>query len=144
MSREGTLHPIRLMSQEIYREPTADLSPEVNDLMLLAHEAVHDWRAVDAERLFDKVLRLRPDNISAVQPGRGMGMQGRADEALEIVRRIHRDQPNYVFTGRTWRTFASPTATWRKPKSCWFRSPNADGCMRASTPRGAARISISR
>jgi Flp pilus assembly protein TadD len=74
------------------------LPPEVNDLMLSAHEAIREGRGADAERLLDEGLRSRPDEVS-VQYNRAVaiGLQGREDEALEIVRRIHRDQPDYVF-----------------------------------------------
>jgi tetratricopeptide (TPR) repeat protein len=86
------------MSQEIYCEPTVDLPQAVNDLMLSALEAINDDRGAEAERLLDECLRLRPDDVS-MQYNRAVaiGLQGREDQALEIVRRIHRDQPDYVF-----------------------------------------------
>jgi tetratricopeptide (TPR) repeat protein len=96
--RDGALHPVRLMSQEIYCEPTADVPPEVNDLMLSAHDAINDGRGAEAEQLLDEGLRLRPDDVS-MQFNRAVaiGLQNRQDEALAIVRRIHRDRPDYVF-----------------------------------------------
>lgn len=96
--RGGTLQPIGLMSQEIYFEPTVDLPPEVNDLMLSGHEAIYDGRGAEAEQLFDEGLRSRPDDVS-LQFNRAVAieLQGRRDEALAIVRQIHRDRPDYVF-----------------------------------------------
>ncbi|MBX9787774.1 MAG: tetratricopeptide repeat protein [Pirellulales bacterium] len=96
--REGKPGPMLLMSQEIFREPTVSLPPEINDLMVSAYETLRQGRAAEAERLFDKILRLRPDDVS-VQYNRAvaLGLQGRKQEALEIIRRVHRDQPDYVF-----------------------------------------------
>jgi tetratricopeptide (TPR) repeat protein len=96
--REGTLHPVGLISQEIHCEPTADLPPKLNELMLSANEAIQKGRGAEAERLLDELLRLRPDLVS-VQYNRALsvGLQGRENEALEIIRQIHRDQPDYVF-----------------------------------------------
>lgn len=98
MWREGALHPVGLVSQDIYREPTTDLPPEVNDLLASALEAMRDDQGAVAERLLDQILRLRPDDVT-VQYNRAVAitLQGREEEALEIVRRIHRDQPDYVF-----------------------------------------------
>ncbi len=96
--RDGTLHPIALNSQEIYCEPAIDLPQEVNELMVSAHDAIGDGRGAEAERLLDEGLRLRPDDVS-MQYNRAVaiGLQGREDEALEIIRRIHCDQPDYLF-----------------------------------------------
>jgi tetratricopeptide (TPR) repeat protein len=98
MWRNGALHPVGLMSQELYCEPTGDVPPEVNDLMLSAWDAIHDGRGAAAEQLLDDGLRLRPDDVS-MQFNRAVaiGLQGRRDEALAIVRQIHRDCPDYVF-----------------------------------------------
>lgn len=96
--REGALHPVALMSQEIYCEPTVELPPNVNDVMVSAHTAILDGRGAEAERLLDDLLRLRPDDVS-VQFNRAVAiaLQGREVEALEIIRRLHCDQPDYVF-----------------------------------------------
>jgi hypothetical protein len=66
--------------------------------MLSAGEAIHDGRGAEAEQLLDDGLRLRPDDVS-MQFNRAVaiGLQGRRDEALAIVRRIHGDRPDYVF-----------------------------------------------
>lgn len=95
---EGTLGAVRLISQEIYREPITDLPPEVNELMIAAHEAIRQGQGGDAERMLDQVLRLRPDDLSAqFNRAVALALQGREDESLEIIRRMHRDQPDYVF-----------------------------------------------
>ncbi len=96
--RDGAVHPVRLMSQEIYCEPSGDVPPNVNDLMLSAHEAIHDGRGAEAEQLLDEGLRLCPENVS-MQFNRAVaiGLQDRHDEALAIVRGIHRQLPDYVF-----------------------------------------------
>lgn len=98
MWRGGTLQPVGLKAQEIYCEPTGDVPPEVNELMLAAQEAIYDDCGAEAEQLLDECLRLRPDDVS-VQFNRAVaiGLQGRRDEALAIVRRIHHDRPDYVF-----------------------------------------------
>jgi thioredoxin-like negative regulator of GroEL len=86
------------VSQEISSEPTTNLPPEINGLMFSANQAIHDGRAVEAERLLDDALRLRPDDVSAkYNRAMAIGLQGRDDEALQIVRRIHREHPDYVF-----------------------------------------------
>ena len=95
---EGTLSAIRLTSQEIYREPITVLPPEINELMIAAHEAINQGWGGNAERLLDQVLRLRPDDLSAqFNRAVALALQGREDESLEIIRRMHRDQPDYVF-----------------------------------------------
>jgi tetratricopeptide (TPR) repeat protein len=98
MWREGELQLVQLMSQEIFGEPTVELPPEVHELMIAAHEAIHDGRGAEAERLLREGLRSRPDDAS-MQYNRAVaiGLQGREAEALEIVRRIHRQHPDYVF-----------------------------------------------
>jgi len=95
---EGTLHAVTLAAQEIYCEPNGELPPDVNDRMLLANEAIREGRGAEAERLLDETLRLRPGDVSAqFNRALAIGLQGREKEALEIVRRIHRDQPDYLF-----------------------------------------------
>ncbi len=95
---EGKLTAVRLTPQEIYREPITDLPPEVNKLMIAAHEAIRQGQGGDAERMLDQVLRLRPDDLSAqFNRAVALALQGREDESLEIIRRMHREQPDYVF-----------------------------------------------
>ncbi len=94
----GILNPVGLIMQEIYDEPTVDLPPEINDLLLSASDALLDGRGAEAQRLFEEVQRLRPDDLS-IQFNRAVAIQtqGRKGEALEIIRRLHRDHPDYVF-----------------------------------------------
>lgn len=96
--REGKLAPVELVTQEITREPMGKMAPEIRETFAEAHQAILDGRGAVAERLLDKCLQLQPDDVP-VQFNRAVAirMQGRDDEALEIVQRIHRDRPDYVF-----------------------------------------------
>jgi len=96
--REGSLRPISLISQEIHFESTTQVLPEINYLMNSARAALNDGRSADAERLLDKALNLRPDDLTA-QYNRAMALalQGYEDRAIEIVRQIHRAHPDYLF-----------------------------------------------
>lgn len=96
--RDGELTHLALMVQEITSEALAEIPPEIHDLLLAAHDALHEGRGADAERLLDEALRLRPECISAqFNRASSIALQGRGDEAMEIVRRLHREQPEYVF-----------------------------------------------
>ena len=96
--RDGKLNPVLLMAQEISCEPTSEVPPEINELMLSAHNALGEGRGVDAEQMLDEVLLQRPDDITA-QYNRAvaLGLQDRNDEALKIIRQIHRANPEYTF-----------------------------------------------
>lgn len=96
--REGALQKIKLTSQEITYEPLIELPEELNELALLANEALREGRGADAERLFDEALRLRPDSVpTRYNLALSIAVQGRDDEAMEMVRRIHREHPDYLF-----------------------------------------------
>lgn len=96
--REGSLNPVALLCQEITGEPTTNLPPAINDLMVSAYEAIREGRGVEAERLLDEVLRLQPDHVPAkFNRALARTLQGREEEALAIVREIHRDHPDYLF-----------------------------------------------
>jgi Flp pilus assembly protein TadD len=96
--REGVLTPVALTCQEISCEPTVELPSEIEELVRSANEALNDGQAADAERRLDECLRLRPGDAS-MQYNRAVaiGLQGREEEALEMVRAIHREHPEYVF-----------------------------------------------
>ena len=98
MWREGVLAPVDLTCQEIHRDPTGDLPPEIEELATRAHEALNDDRPVEAERLLDEGLRLRPGDASMLyNRAVAIALQGREEESLEIVRAIHREHPDYLF-----------------------------------------------
>lgn len=96
--KEGKLNPLELITQEILREPTGRLPPEINELFSKGYEAINDGRDAEAERLFDECLRICPDQPT-VKFNRAMAIraQGREAESTEIVRAIHRDHPDYLF-----------------------------------------------
>jgi tetratricopeptide (TPR) repeat protein len=98
MWRDGVLAPVELSCQEISCEPTVELPPEIEELARLANETLHDGHAAEAERLLDEGLRLRPGDVS-MQYNRAVaiGLQGREEESLDIIRVIHREHPEYVF-----------------------------------------------
>jgi tetratricopeptide (TPR) repeat protein len=70
----------------------------MEELARMAHEALNDDRPREAERLLDEAQRSRPDDAS-MQYNRAVAieMQGRSEEAIEIVRAIYRNHPEYVF-----------------------------------------------
>lgn len=95
----GEQQEIFLMGFEIYDEPhDYNHSPETVDLIQHAIELLNDGNPDEAEEIMLQVLELEPDapdvlnNLGAIY-----GAQKRHKEAEEIIRRIHREHPDYFF-----------------------------------------------
>ncbi len=130
MWREGSLHPIGLMLQEIYFEPIVEVPQEVNELMLSAHEAINDGRGAEAAsgcstRACDRVQTTYRCSITG--PWRSLCKAAKTRPARSFARYIATGQ-TMCSPGRAWRTVASRTVTWRRRQRCWLPSPNNSGC----------------
>ena len=93
---------------DITWEPMNLLSPATTELLATATHALRKNQPEEAERLLLQALELAPDtpevlNNLAVAYER----QGRKDEALALIRRIHEDYPDYFFGNITMANVAT-------------------------------------
>lgn len=94
----GETEEIQIKSYEIHHEPSAPVSQEAEQLALQAWEALQDNRNQEAEQLLRKIIELDPTN-----PGHQFNLQTtlrkqkRTDEADAMVKKIHREFPDYLF-----------------------------------------------
>ena len=88
----------RLIELIIHGEPTGELAPEVNELMIKALHALQGKRAVEGEALLKQALRLAPDepslhnNLVAAYE-----QQGRKEESVKLARKLVERFPDYLF-----------------------------------------------
>ncbi len=113
---------------DITWEPMNRLSPAVAEILATATRAVRKNKPEEAERLLLQALELAPDtpevlNNLAVAYER----QGRKDEALALIRRIHEDYPDYFFGNITMANVATSQGAFdeaHEPVATTYRPTN--------------------
>jgi Flp pilus assembly protein TadD len=98
---DGEWREILLMGFEISGEPKVEMSPRVKRIVGRALDAIHNGDGVEGERLIRQALEIEPDNPTLFNNlTKAYELQGRQQEAEELVYETHRRFPDYLF-GRT-------------------------------------------
>jgi Tfp pilus assembly protein PilF len=100
MSVEGEWTEIEIFGFEVYEEPDEEnlASPKVRPLLQRAAEMLYDDQPEQAESLLREAMESEPDQPSTLNNlASALEMQGRKDEAHELMQEIHRRWPDYFF-----------------------------------------------
>jgi tetratricopeptide (TPR) repeat protein len=94
----GAQTEINFLGLEITTEPVVKLPPKVQELLRAGSEAIHEGDFERARELYERVLELRPDDLSARF---NLALVAREEGDMETfetaAREIHREHPDYVF-----------------------------------------------
>lgn len=95
---QGRWQEVILHQFEVTWEPLNPLPSPAGELLVAATEALQKNRPKEAERLLLQVLEFDPDEPKALNNlAMAYERQGRKEEALTLIQRVHEEHPDYLF-----------------------------------------------
>ena len=95
---QGEWREIMLLGFEVHDEQSTPHSPQVQKIARDAVAAIKQGNIEKGQRLLKQALKIEPDATDLQYNLAGTyERQGRSEEALEIIRQLHEQNPDYVF-----------------------------------------------
>ncbi len=98
MWSQGKWQELILLGMEIHAESTIKHSKPVQNLLVQAIENLREEDGATAEKLLQQALKIEPDAPDLLYNLANAGeLQGRHQEARELIEQIHQRHPDYTF-----------------------------------------------